>query len=101
MISSSLGLCLVARPVRGSVDSTPAGLGWPTRSRALAFTALMAENGVGLRFVTARTSMEEIERKWKCRLKDKLTCYGRARIFQRNHGATAAQPDLSQVRPSG
>ena len=65
MISSSLGLCLAARPVRGSVESTRAGLGWPTRSRALALTALVAENRVGLRFLTARMSMEEIEPKWK------------------------------------
>jgi hypothetical protein len=28
-------------------------LGWPTRSRALALTALAAENGVGLRFAMA------------------------------------------------
>jgi len=34
------------------------GLGWPTRSRALAFTALAAENVLGLRFVMARMSME-------------------------------------------
>jgi len=52
--------------VRGSVESTRAGLGWPTRSRALALTALVAEKGVGLRFLTARMSMEEIEPKWKC-----------------------------------
>jgi len=53
-----LGLCFVARPVRGSVESTRAGLGCPTRSRALDLTALVAEKGVGLRFVTARSSME-------------------------------------------
>jgi len=58
MISSSLGLCLVSRPVRGSVSMTRAGLGWPTRSRALAFTALVAENIPGLRFVMARMSMK-------------------------------------------
>jgi hypothetical protein len=33
-------------------------LGCPTRSRALAFTALLAENVAGLRFVMARLSME-------------------------------------------
>jgi hypothetical protein len=32
-------------------------LGWPTRSRALAFTAFVAENFPGLRFVMARTSL--------------------------------------------
>ena len=69
-MSSSLGLCLVARPVRGSVERTRAGLGWPTRSRALALTALVAEKRGGLRFVTARTSMEEIEPKGKSRLTD-------------------------------
>ena len=50
-ISSSLGLCLASRPVRGSVSNTRAGLGWPTRARALAFTALVAENFAGLRFL--------------------------------------------------
>ena len=54
MISSSLGLCLAWRPVRGSVFMIRAGLGWPTRSRALALTALAAENFPGLRFVMAR-----------------------------------------------
>ena len=54
MISSSLGLCLMARPVRGSVSITRAGFGWPMRSRALALTALAAENFPGLRFVMAR-----------------------------------------------
>jgi hypothetical protein len=34
------------------------GLGWPTRSRALAFTALDTENLAGLRFVMAKKSME-------------------------------------------
>ena len=58
MISSILGLCLASRPVRGSVESTRAGLGWPTRSRALALTALVAENLAGLRFAMARVSME-------------------------------------------
>jgi hypothetical protein len=53
MISSSLGLCLASRPVRGSVFTTRAGLGWPTCSRALAFTALVAENRPGFRFVVA------------------------------------------------
>jgi hypothetical protein len=33
-------------------------LGWPTRSRALALTALAAENRGGLRFGMARTSMK-------------------------------------------
>ena len=58
MISSRLGLCLASRPVRGSVSTTRAGLGWPTRSRALALTALVAENLSGLRFLMARMSME-------------------------------------------
>lgn len=58
MISSSFGLCLAARPVRSPVERTRAGLGWPTRSRALALTALVAENFPGLRFVMARLSME-------------------------------------------
>jgi hypothetical protein len=58
MISSSLGLCLIWRPVRGSVSMTRAGLGCPTSSRALALTALVAENVAGLRFVMARLSME-------------------------------------------
>jgi hypothetical protein len=35
-------------------------------------TALVAENGVGLRFVTARMSMEEIELKGKSQATDKL-----------------------------
>ena len=67
MISSSLGLCLVARPVRGSVSITRAGLGWPTRSRALALTALVAENFPGLRFVMASMSMKEVLPEWKAR----------------------------------
>jgi hypothetical protein len=33
-------------------------LGCPTRSRALAFTALVAENRAGLRFAMAKMSME-------------------------------------------
>jgi hypothetical protein len=44
-----------------------AGFGCPTRSRALAFTALVAENGVGLRFVMASMSMEEFGTKRKPR----------------------------------
>ncbi len=67
MISSSLGLCLAARPVRGSVAITRAGLGWPTRSRALALTALAAENFPGLRFVMASMSMEEVRSEGKAR----------------------------------
>ena len=58
MISSSLGLCLALRPVRGLSATTRDGLGWPTRSRALALTALAAENRTGLRFPMARMSME-------------------------------------------
>ena len=50
--SSSFGLCLASRPVRGVSTTTLAGLGWPTRSRAFAFTAFVAENRPGLRFVT-------------------------------------------------
>src|SRR5271157_3602247 len=65
MISSSLGLCLAARPVRGSVLITLAGLGWPTLCRALALTALAAENFPGLRFFMASMSMKEVLRKWK------------------------------------
>ena len=57
-ISSSFGLCLAWRPVRGSDWTTRLGLGWPTRSLALALTALDAEKVGGLRFVMARTSME-------------------------------------------
>jgi hypothetical protein len=49
--SSSLG-------VRGSDSTTRAGFGWPTRSRALAFTALATENFPGLRFVMASMSMD-------------------------------------------
>jgi hypothetical protein len=56
--SSSLGLCLVSRPVRGSDSTTRAGFGWPTRSRALAFTDLATENFPGLRFVMASMSMD-------------------------------------------
>lgn len=59
MTSSSLGLCLTARPVRGFSSITRAGLGWPTRSRALALTALAAEKRAGLRFAMVRMSMEE------------------------------------------
>src|SRR5208282_5871560 len=55
---SRLGLCLASRPVRGSLSTTRAGLGWPTRSRALALTAFVAVNLGGLRFVMARKSME-------------------------------------------
>lgn len=62
--SSSLGLCLVARPVLGLDSMTRAALGCPTRSRAFAFTALAAENPFGLRFAIARTSMKEI-RNWR------------------------------------
>ena len=58
---------MVARPVRGSVSITRAGLGWPTRSRALALTALVAENFPGLRFVMASMSMKEVLPEWKCR----------------------------------
>lgn len=56
--SSSFVLCFTSRPVRGPLWITRAGLGWPTRSRALAFTVFEAENVPGLRFVMARTSME-------------------------------------------
>ena len=56
--SSSLGLCLAWRPVRGSDWTTRLGLGWPTRSLALALTALDAEKVAGLRFVMASMSME-------------------------------------------
>jgi len=58
MISSSLGLCLALRPVRGLSATTRDGLGWPTRSRALALTALAAEKRAGLRFPMTRMSME-------------------------------------------
>lgn len=51
--SSSWGLCFRARPVLGSVSTTRDALGWPTRSRALAFTALVTENLPGLRFFIA------------------------------------------------
>lgn len=52
MISSSLGLYLALRPVRGVSSTTLAGFGCPTRSRALALTALVTENRPGLRFGT-------------------------------------------------
>src|SRR6202453_2254581 len=68
MICSSWGLCFCSRPVRGSVSSTRAGFGCPTLSRALSFTALVAENFPGLRLVMApacaplasRSSMDKI-----------------------------------------
>jgi len=63
--SSSFGLCFTSRPWRGSVSMARAGLGWPTRSRALALTALAAENLPGLRFVILRMSMEEVLPEWK------------------------------------
>jgi len=44
---------------------TLAGLGWPTLCRALALTALAAENFPGLRFFMASMSMKEVLRKWK------------------------------------
>ena len=56
--SSSFRLCLAWRPVRGSDWTTRLGLGWPTRSLALALTALDAEKVAGLRFVMASMSME-------------------------------------------
>src|ERR1035437_5745789 len=48
------------------VSITRAGFGWPTRSRALALTALVAENFPGLRFVMASMSMKEVLPEWKC-----------------------------------
>jgi len=65
MSSSSLGLCLTARPVRGLVLIILDGLGWPILCRALALTALAAENFSGLRFFMASMSMKEVLRKWK------------------------------------
>jgi hypothetical protein len=58
MTSSSLGLCFALRPVGGLSGKTREGFGWPTRSRALAFTAFAAENRAGLRFAIASMSME-------------------------------------------
>jgi len=55
---SSFGLCLAFRPVLGSSRTTRAGGGCPTRSRAFAFTALVTENRLGLRFAIAKMSME-------------------------------------------
>ncbi len=57
-IWSSFGLCFALRPVRGLSGSTREGFGWPTRSRALAFTAFAAEKTAGLRFAMAKLSME-------------------------------------------
>ena len=56
-ISSSVVLYFEARPTRGSVSITFAGLGCPTRSRALAFTAFVTENSECLRFFMATLSM--------------------------------------------
>ena len=50
-----LGLAAGARRDAGSMRE---GFGWPTRSRALALTALVAEKWAGLRFAMARMSME-------------------------------------------
>ena len=46
--------------MRGSVSTTRAGLGWPTRSRALALTALVAEKRAGLRLAMAKMSMHQV-----------------------------------------
>jgi hypothetical protein len=59
MISSIFGLCFAFRPVRGASGKTREGFGWPTRSRALAFTAFAAENPVFFRFAMAKTSMPQ------------------------------------------
>jgi hypothetical protein len=88
MICSSLGLCFCSRPVLGSVSSTRAGLGCPTRSRALSFTALVAENFPGLRLVMAhrlrspRLKVEYgVDRPFRARAGD----HGRAGFFHRDH----------------
>jgi hypothetical protein len=57
-ISLSLGLCLAARPMRGSVSKTRAGLGWPTLARAFALTALVAEKIPGFFFFMTRSSVQ-------------------------------------------
>ncbi len=50
--STHLGLCLALRPAAGrSAGCVRVAAGWPTRSRALALTALVLENvGFFLRF---------------------------------------------------
>ena len=48
------------RPVRGASGSTREGLGWPTRSRALALTAFAAENRVVGQFAFPQDGEAEI-----------------------------------------
>jgi len=52
-------LYFALRPVRGASGNTRDGFGWPTRSRALAFTAFAAENPIFFRFVIVTMSMEQ------------------------------------------
>lgn len=51
------GLCFTFRPVRGFSSIARAGFGWPTRSRAFAFTAFAAENPLALFFATIPYSL--------------------------------------------
>src|SRR5271165_3700383 len=104
MISSSLGLCLVSRPVRGSVSTTRAGLGWPTRSRAFALTALVAENFPGLRFVmvaAAQFLCRMVEYGINSPLKGSAGNHGRTGFFHRDHRIAEPQLDLPQMRAGG
>jgi hypothetical protein len=59
MTSSNFGLCFAFRPVRGASGRTREGFGWPTRSRAFAFTAFAAENSAFFRFAIVSTSMRQ------------------------------------------
>jgi hypothetical protein len=51
-ISASVGLCFdLRRSARGLSSMTRSALGWPTRARAFALTALTAENFFAFFFV--------------------------------------------------
>ena len=69
MISSTLGLYFALRPVGGAPGRTRDGFGWPTRSRALAFTAFVAEKRAGFRLAMAKLSMRQNALKRKLHLR--------------------------------
>lgn len=63
-ICTSFTLYFARRPVFGFSSTTRAGFGCPTRSRAFALTALVAENFAGFFFGIATTSIGQRELRW-------------------------------------
>lgn len=57
-ICSSFSLCFACLPVLGFSSTMRTGLGCPTRSRAFAFTAFVAENFAGFRLGIAMSSIQ-------------------------------------------